>query len=190
MSVDFESFLWGIGFGKEEENHKTKSKAKHAIKNPILKLENLQIKNNTLTVKLRNISKKAEAVDQVTFRKILKRPKIIKKLFLKKKIVAENLTDEVWPEKFTILPGDKVEIKIKLKENLEPKNMYELRVECSVEEEIGPGSFVKYIRGLTYWLETDANKNFKKPVTMTISQANEILKRIAKRSKQINPHPH
>ena len=91
MSVDFESFLWGIGFGKEEENHKTKSKAKHAIKNPILKLENLQIKNNTLTVKLRNISKKAEAVDQVTFRKILKRPKIIKKLFLKEKDCRRKL---------------------------------------------------------------------------------------------------
>ncbi|MCD6515221.1 MAG: hypothetical protein J7L07_09885 [Candidatus Odinarchaeota archaeon] len=90
MSVDFESFLWEVGFGEGI----AKRKAKSAFKESMLKLESIQVENNTFVVQLRNLGKNAETVNQISFRKILREPKTVKKFLFKKVIVAEDLV--VW----------------------------------------------------------------------------------------------
>ena len=70
--------------------------------------------------------------------------------------------------------------------DLESKSAYELRVDCSVDKmeyvkEIGEEAVVKHVRSLACWLETDINKIIKKQITITLKQANEILRKIAKR---------
>jgi len=198
MSIDYESFLWGVGFGRSKRKRVKRRKRIHRY--PKLKLESIRVENNsTIVALLRNLSEDDIVINRVQFLRIIKEPRIERKFLIFKKVTTKENTvnaieitasslcnESKYEEKIIgsspIPQGYIIEVKINLKENLKPNTSYELIIECCLEEELNRfetaclrgGQARLSTRKFTYTLETDDNINFKKQVKVAIENVKHI----------------
>jgi len=107
--VEPSSAIWGYGFGRLEAEIEARRRAKRFRKKkaePMLTLENFEIKELKATVTVKNIDKTPASIYSILLLKILTKPEIVeKKSLLGKEImvkVAELISRDAWPNIFTI----------------------------------------------------------------------------------------